>query len=238
MASPARRPGAGAAAPPGSASRAASSTIHGQLKLVVLGETNAGKTALVGRYIQNRFLADTAMTIGATFSTKLVRVDNGSRIKVQIWDTAGQERFRSMASLYYRSARAAVVVCDLTSKRSLKGAFFWATQLRKECPDIVLGVVGNKSDLVDDILVQPSQMEGLAEKFDARLFTTSAKTGEGIREMFESLVNEALAGHLAELARLATAAAGQPSNYYANRAQLDGSTFMFDPSEGRKPGCC
>ena len=44
------------------------------------------------------------------------------------------------------------VVCDLTSKRSLKGAFFWATQLRKECPDIVLGVVGNKSDLVDDIL--------------------------------------------------------------------------------------
>ena len=113
----------------------APSVVSEDIKIVMLGDSNVGKTCMCARFIQGRFLPDTTMTIGATYSTKIIRVGgNGSvagarRAKVQIWDTAGQERFRSMARLYFREAKIGVVCFDITDKDTLGAAEYWIDEL-------------------------------------------------------------------------------------------------------------
>ncbi|ETP53195.1 hypothetical protein F442_01887, partial [Phytophthora nicotianae P10297] len=148
-------------------------------KLVIIGPTDVGKTSITMRYCHGSFSTPTSATIGASFLQKRVIVgdDSGARRKLtlQIWDTAGQERFRSMAPMYYRNAKAAILVFDLQSEASfekikewLQGAallrrnryrnanlFFALTQLSTDLQhhvgdDIVLAVVGNKSDVTSN----------------------------------------------------------------------------------------
>lgn len=76
-----------------------------EAKIVVLGAQGVGKTSLVDRFVKNAFTPPEAMTstIGASFLTKrVVDIDSGTVVRLQIWDTAGQERFRSISKLYYR----------------------------------------------------------------------------------------------------------------------------------------
>ena len=161
-----------------------------EVKLVMLGDQGVGKTALVGQYMHKSFIP-TSMTIGATFSTRITPVD-GVRVKTQIWDTAGQERFRSMAALYYRQARAAVVVVDVTNAKSVESAHYWLRELKAESStsEIVLGLAANKVDLGDDY--DKKQLENICVLYGARLFLTSAKTGVGVEGMYTTLVRLAV----------------------------------------------
>ncbi|KAK3815739.1 MAG: small GTPase superfamily, partial [Linnemannia elongata] len=106
-----------------------------------------GKTSLVVRYVQKTFSANCTSTIGASFMTKKLVVDN-CKVRLQIWDTAGQERFRSMAPMYYRGANAAILVYDITSEESFRDMSSWVEELRKNMTeDLIIHVVGNKLDL-------------------------------------------------------------------------------------------
>ncbi|ETP53196.1 hypothetical protein, variant, partial [Phytophthora nicotianae P10297] len=124
-------------------------------KLVIIGPTDVGKTSITMRYCHGSFSTPTSATIGASFLQKRVIVgdDSGARRKLtlQIWDTAGQERFRSMAPMYYRNAKAAILVFDLQSEASFEKIKEWLQDLQHHVgDDIVLAVVGNKSDVTSN----------------------------------------------------------------------------------------
>jgi len=151
--------------------------------------------------------------------TKKLSCENKQYI-FEIWDTAGQERYEAITPLYYRSAEAAVIVFDLTYKESFVKAKEWLKRLRKERPDpdMPIVLVGNKSDRegreVDDELVQ-----GFVAENGLKYFETSAKTGEGVEEMFTWIASSL----------------PPPVDDFMD----DNDTFAISPSSGdRNGGCC
>ena len=122
-----------------------------EAKLVVLGFQGVGKTSLVHRYVKNAFIPPekAQSTIGASFLTTRVHdSESGTAIRLQIWDTAGQERFRSISRLYYRGAHAAILCYDVTNKHSFDEMGVWLQEVRQNCGDIIIHVVGTKNDVV------------------------------------------------------------------------------------------
>lgn len=109
-------------------------------------------------------------------------------IKFEIWDTAGQERYRSLASMYYRNAQAALVVYDITHPDSLNKAKYWIRELQKQAnSDILIALVGNKKDLEDQRKISNDDVVSLANEFNLLHFQVSAKTGENVNEMFKAI---------------------------------------------------
>ncbi|GAV52394.1 hypothetical protein ZYGR_0AG03850 [Zygosaccharomyces rouxii] len=155
------------------------------LKLVLLGESSVGKTSIVTRYTTGNYQKTNA-TIGAAFFTRTISVPSEDgivrKVNVEIWDTAGQERYRSLTPVYYRNTDAALVVFDVTKPESLEKAQSWIEELNEYCSsdrpenEINTIVVGNKIDLEHGPL-----------ETDLQHVLVSAKTGEGIVDLFEKL---------------------------------------------------
>ncbi|KAG0016831.1 hypothetical protein BGZ81_011026 [Podila clonocystis] len=159
-----------------------------EAKVVILGSQGVGKTSLVVRYVQRSFSANCTSTIGASFMTKKLVVDN-CKVRLQIWDTAGQERFRSMAPMYYRGANAAILVYDITSEDSFRDMSTWVQELRKNMSDdLIIHVVGNKSDLASVRRTVPiSRTREYVEQTlgsDCIVHEVSAKDDDGVEELF------------------------------------------------------
>ncbi|KAL6074689.1 putative mitochondrial ras-related protein rab-5 [Balamuthia mandrillaris] len=159
-------------------------------KIVLLGDTGVGKTSLALRFVQDSFSSRTAPTVGAAFLTKVLLIED-CKIKLRIWDTAGQERFRSLAPMYYRGACAAVLVYDITREESYRKMCEWVEELHINLSeDIVKIVVGNKYDLEKYRNVPRNKAESFAKSIGALAYIeTSAKTGEGVEEVFTQLAH-------------------------------------------------
>eukprot|EP00727_Mastigamoeba_balamuthi_P009207 m51a1_g4909 putative rab gtpase (226) ;mRNA; f:180885-182108 len=161
------------------------------VKLVLLGEMSTGKTSVVSRLVKNTFTNKVEATIGASFLVHRMPVE-GRVIKLDIWDTAGQERFRGLAPLYFRGARAAVIVYDITNKESFETMKYWVSKVDK---DAVLALVGNKLDLEAERAVQTKQALDYVRQIEEGggqrpIFREcSAKTGDGVHELFTDVCN-------------------------------------------------
>jgi small GTP-binding protein len=148
-------------------------------KLLLLGETNVGKTSLIRRFINDKFIEKQQTTIGAVFLTKTILLDNKT-IKLEIWDTAGQERYHSLAPMCYRNADGAIIVYDITNQDSFTRAKTWINQLKEQAPsDIQIILVGNKSDLGSN----KNDATFFAENI-CGFFETSAKETTNVSEVF------------------------------------------------------
>jgi len=158
-----------------------------QCKVVILGDSGVGKTSLITRYIEGGF-QKTIPTISASFWTKKMVVDR-TKVTLQIWDTAGQERFRSLTSLYYRGANAAILVYDQTDVNGFESVKNWVNELKENTQgEVLIFIAANKVDLpskVDNLYVQE-----YAKSINAQLFYTSAKENKGIEDLFKSIVAE------------------------------------------------
>ncbi|XP_069102739.1 ras-related protein Rab-31-like [Argopecten irradians] len=155
-----------------------------EAKVVVLGSQGVGKTSVVIRYVGGMFSKAVSPTIGASFFTYKMTINN-YRIKLQVWDTAGQERFRSMAPMYYRKANAAMLIYDLTSADSFYDIKDWVSELKKNVDTpIVMCLVGNKCDLSDNREVAAGDAEEYASNIGALNHETSALKNTGIDEAF------------------------------------------------------
>ncbi|XP_066433878.1 ras-related protein Rab-17 [Eleutherodactylus coqui] len=161
-------------------------------KLVLLGSTNVGKSSLVLRYIRDDF-RETISTNGCAFFSQTVYLQDRN-LDFEIWDTAGQERYLSVCHLYYHDASAALLVYDITSKETFIRAQFWLRELQKYVPseEMVIALVGNKSDLQDDRKVSREDAQEFAEQKQLLFMETSAKTGDGVKEVFESVARKLL----------------------------------------------
>ncbi len=156
-----------------------------EVKVCIIGDTDVGKTSLSTRYCHGEFPDNSTPTIGASFLQRRVVVDN-VEISLQIWDTAGQERFRSMAPMYYRGAKAAICVFDVTNEESFNRVTTWLRDLRAHAdPNVVICLAGNKCDKAASFDL--AKCDSLAKTLGGSFFRTSALTGEGVQEIFETL---------------------------------------------------
>ena len=106
-------------------------------KVILLGESGVGKRQLISRFINNVFEDNTTSTTGASYAGKIISFDefNGQSIKFEIWDTAGQEKYRALAKIFYKDARAAILVYDITRKETFEEIRnYWYNQIKEYAP--------------------------------------------------------------------------------------------------------
>ena len=154
-------------------------------KVVFIGNPTAGKTSLLNRICNNKFLPNYDSTIGVDFFTKTIFF-NETIFKLQLWDSAGQEKYRSLIPSYIRGASIIFLVYDLNHHESFDAISNWLgfvnQYTNKDQAKLIL--IGNKKDL--ERKVAYNEGETLAKKEGMLFFETSAKTGEGVVNMFYS----------------------------------------------------
>eukprot|EP01084_Bolivina_argentea_P235032 395619_1 len=155
------------------------------VKIIIIGESGVGKTALLHQYVTGNFIQEHKSTIGADFHTSELNIDNKT-ITLQIWDTAGQERFQSLGNSFYRGADACVIVYSVTDYESFKTIDTWKNrfinQANIEHTNFPFLLIGNKSDLEERRKISPNQGENWARDNAMIFFETSAMSGENIEK--------------------------------------------------------
>ena len=159
-------------------------------KILTIGESGVGKTCILRRFVENKFLKNHLATIGIDFKTKTLNINN-QEIKLKIWDTAGQERFRNITTQYYKGADGIVLVYDVTDEASYEKIKDWMDQILSNTQQEEIGLVllGNKCDM-EPRNVTEEQGKKMAEDLKISYFETSALTGQGIKEAFEQLTRD------------------------------------------------
>ncbi|PPQ71561.1 hypothetical protein CVT26_010418 [Gymnopilus dilepis] len=127
-------------------------TWHYVLKFIITGDPAVGKSSLLVRLTDQRFLANPDPTLGVEFGSKLITIPEENKvIKLQCWDTAGQETFRAITRSYYRGAAGCLLVYDVTSRETFEHLQTWLADVRKHAdPHVTCILVGNKVDLCED----------------------------------------------------------------------------------------
>tara|TARA_B110000977_G_scaffold115625_1_gene149373 strand:- start:6017 stop:6631 length:615 start_codon:yes stop_codon:yes gene_type:complete len=152
-----------------------------------LQDQSVGKTSVISRFMYDKFDTSYSATIGIDFLSKTMYLDDRT-VRLQLWDTAGQERFRSLIPSYVRDSSVAVVVYDVSSRSSFQNVTKWIEEVRVERgSDVVIAVVGNKSDLVDRREVSVEEGETLAQKEKTIFVETSAKAGFNVKALFRKI---------------------------------------------------
>jgi small GTP-binding protein len=167
-------------------------------RVVLVGDSGVGKSAIVNYLIQRAFEPDQPPTVGAVFHT-MTRVVRDQHISIQVWDTAGQEKFRSLGPVYYRNAVAALAVYDVTVDDFGAGLDQWIIDVKRTAHDVILFIVGNKCDLLEDTEEAVARGRQYAETVGATFFWTSAKSGVNIELLFDTVfesVAESVRGNM------------------------------------------
>ena len=227
-----------------------------EIKLVLVGDTNVGKTSLVSRYLYNKFGTPSA-TIAAQFMIKVVTFA-GENYKLQIWDTAGQERFRAMAPLYYRNADVAIIVSDVQQRNFQSSITFWLEQLQKSTSDdLVVAVCVNKSDIgEDEWTINRNDLTELVQHSNANgcdVYVTSAKENKGVLAMFKAAIEkklqkklllreqeqqEAMAERQRRNQNRAEYVENNPRGSGASGGQASLAVQLKNERDSREPSCC
>ncbi|XP_043703815.1 ras-related protein RABF1-like isoform X1 [Telopea speciosissima] len=172
----------------GNAGAGASDSKNLRAKLVLLGDSGVGKSCIVLRFVRGQFDPISKVTVGASFLSQTIAMQDSTTVKFEIWDTAGQERYAALAPLYYRGAAVAVIVYDITSSESFNKARYWIKELQNHgSPDIVMALVGNKADLHESRKVPVQDARDYAEKNGMFFIETSAKTADNVNHLFEEI---------------------------------------------------
>ena len=159
-------------------------------KVVLVGDMSVGKTNIIAKYLKNDFSEDYKTTIGEEFHSKIAKVE-GHVVKAQIWDTCGQERFKSITDSYYKGAKGAFVVYDITRKNTFESVDSWISALRSAADkNLNIIIIGNKSDLEDQRQVETEQGEEKAQNNEAAFLETSAYSGDNIDKAFDNMITD------------------------------------------------
>lgn len=156
-------------------------------KICLIGDFAVGKTSLVRRFTESRFDEHYLSTIGVRVSRKAISIDPTINLTLMIWDTAGGETFNHIVRTYYQGASGALLVCDLTRTETVTGMLAYATDFQSVNPGAPLVIIGNKLDLAGQQMVSLDRLADLARVLGAPAVRSSAKTGEGVDQAFQTL---------------------------------------------------
>ena len=161
-----------------------------KIKIIVVGDSGVGKTNLINRFASDKFDTNSKATIGVEFVYKTLKI-NKEVIKIEVWDTAGQERYRAITSSYYKGAKGAIIVYDITNEDSFNNVESWMNEVTKKGQrDIQFLLLGNKKDLVNDREVSEEKGIEKARELNMHLFEASALEKTNVNEAFNYLMRE------------------------------------------------
>ena len=164
-----------------------------EIKIVLLGDINVGKTSIVLRYSKNIFKNHYPPTIGGAYTQKNLLLQNGILIKFHIWDTSGQERYRTMSKLYYLDAEAIILVYDISNEESVINLKYWIQEIKNNVNinNIILAIAANKCDIKEiDGKIDIKKGKKFADDNNLIFYETSALKGIGIEKMFYDIGNK------------------------------------------------
>ena len=208
------------------------------IKCVLLGETAVGKTCLINRFVNNTFQEDFVPTMVGCYSSKDIFYDKANKkIKYEIWDTAGQEKYRSINKIFYQDTSIAILVFDITRKDTFEALKnYWYLELRDNSPkDIIIAIAANKCDLYEYEEVSHDEVEEFGKSINALYEQTSTKTGEGIKDLFNSIGYILLSPENYEDFLRKTSAVRLKSDSFQNTSN---STEKSEGREEIKKNCC
>ncbi len=160
------------------------------LKFIFLGDSSVGKTSIVEKYTKKKFSDSLQSTVGIDFKLSIMTF-KGHKIRINISDTAGQERFRTIAKNYIHNSDGIFIVFDLSNKNSFESISYWLNEINKlkNLDELKIIILGNKSDLTNIREISKEEISEFIKTNNYKVIETSAKTGEGIKEAFEDLVD-------------------------------------------------
>ena len=198
------------------------------LKILLIGDTQVGKTSLLLNYTDHIFPEEHIATIGVEYKDKFIIKDNYN-IRLQIWDTAGQERFHSITKNIYRNANGVLFVYDITNQESFNNIKNWIKDLQNVGKDIKGVIIGNKIDLEKNRIITKEDLEEIAKKYEMPFLETSVKNNININEAFELIIDELLKNK----------DVNQIIEQYSRKTRSDLSiSTKKTESKNKKGGCC
>ena len=160
------------------------------LRLSIIGDSKTGKTSIINCFIGEEFSMEMISNIGIDKQETMMKMEDGSQIKVIIWDTAGQERFHSISSGTIKNSQGIIVCFALDDRNSFNNVLSWLQDVREINSKIPIALFGNKCDIIEGRKVQNQEAQNLANDNDLMYFETSAKDNINIKEGFTKLINE------------------------------------------------
>ena len=198
-------------------------------KILVLGDSNVGKTSLLLSYVDNFFPESHIATIGVEYKLKSITVKNID-VKLQLWDTSGQERFRSITSNFLRNADGIIFVYDITNKKSFDGLKSWIRDAENVGGGFEKIIIGNKSDLEGKRQVSLEVLEKYGEKKKMRFFETSAKMDVNVKQSFDTIASLIVGNKTKE--QLLEIYGSRNESFNINKSKTP------EKSEKKKKECC
>ena len=197
-----------------------SGDIH-TFKILTIGESGVGKTCILRRFVEDKFLKNHLATIGIDFKTKNIIVD-GVQVKLKIWDTAGQERFRNITNQYYKGADGIILVYDVTDRTSFEKIREWMNQIKQNTTEDEIGLVllGNKCDADPRDVSQNDGIE-LGKELGIQYFESSAMNNINISESFNYLAKQILSKKKID-----------------TPTKVSNNKNLNTPQKKKKEGCC
>ena len=162
------------------------------LKVILVGDSGVGKTNLINVTTTGEFNDKEKITTIASFTAKEMEVD-GINFELNLWDTIGQEKMRAITKLFFVDSKIVLIVYDITNRASFESLDYWLGQVRNtlDLNKIVIGICGNKSDLIENEEVKEDECQKFAEKIGAKWSYTSAKNNkEAFIEFLKDLIRE------------------------------------------------
>jgi len=161
---------------------------HGLVKLLIIGDSNVGKSSLLMRFADNTWTSSFITTIGIDYKLKTVEIE-GETINLQIWDTAGQERFRTITPSFYRKTHGILVVYDCTDEKSFESIKPWLKSIDENAVQVEKIILGNKCDVSTlEKKISSEQGAKIAQEFGLEFLETSVKSNHNVEEAFMRLV--------------------------------------------------
>ena len=157
-----------------------------EIKILILGETNVGKTSIFNRFITNKFQSNNSSTIGVDFEVKTLTYKN-KEYSIKLFDTAGQERFRSITQTYLRLGDAYFFVFDITNEHSFKSIQGWIALFQDSIKEPKFIILANKDDIKDKVKISDEAIKGELGQYN--VIKTSALKNKNIKEAFEHMIN-------------------------------------------------
>jgi len=156
------------------------------LKIILLGEINVGKSSIIRRYLDNKFNEEAGCSLGCESKMKKLDIDQENEAVLQIWDTAGEEKFNSVTKQYYNDSNGVMVVYDITKEDSFKKLEKWIKYINNYAPKgVTIMIIGNKTDLINEKVELGKKLNTIKRKY--LYYDVSAKSGTNIYLAFETL---------------------------------------------------